>query len=1190
VYLKSLEMIGFKSFADKTLFHFEPGMTCVVGPNGCGKSNIADSIRWVLGEQSAKALRGTKMEDCIFTGTEARKALGMAEVSITFSDCEDALGTEYHEITITRRVFRSGEGQYFLNKTPCRLKDIQRLFMDTGIGTAAYSIMEQGRIDQILSSRPEDRRTVFEEASGITKFKSDRKEAIRKLEYTEANLLRLSDVIREVKRQIGSVQRQAGKARRYKALHEELRSKDIFCSMRRIASMNDGVNSLGEDIEGMSRQMEDARREVEELETGNAVLRKSLVETEHQIGTGLESVVHAQSKLDRTHELIEVDCQRIDEYRSWSERTSREIEQTNRQLEEKRTEIARIVDDLERARAQQAEAGETLRVRTADLEQSRERTEATRLGIQNLRVESVELESLSSKLQNEVIGIEAEARTAVLRRERLAAEKGQLTRVASDFADRESEMEKDLRVLEQSVSEADAAAVTAQALERELSDALREVQASLAELRSLHAAATARMEILGHTDEEDGPIPEAAGLLLSDSNPLDIDRSHILGMLGDRIEVEEGYARAVEAVLGAWLDAVLVSGWEDALEALRKLTEKQQGPVRMLVPSPAEAELSFSAHGPGTDKLRQHVSCSEDISAALSTLLASVFVVDTLDQVPRPVLPDAIYVTRAGHVLRGDGRIAFGADAPAHVSPLKKEMLNDARTSVADIDRRIAVEQGRADAAASAQEGADAALEEARARLAECRTELAQKQGEGQVIGGESREARDRLDTVSWELDSLEDADGTGEEQKRDVQAKALETRERREQILQDIQSRTDELHTVESDHTALQSDVTEHRVRAAEVTQALRHVEALHAAAVARVAELEDTLGGRSEGLHSYAEGIERLTTEIEQSRSRISAMEEAVGTHTDTVASLKKNKQKQGEELEKLEALLSARRTGLEEIREAKSGLNLRLAEETLRRQNQVDRLTAEYHATLEDLEKEPPPEWQDGEPVLDAAETMVAELRTRLEGMGPVNLVAIEEFKELEERHTFLTSQEEDLVNSKQQLMDMIRKINRTTSEMFKTTFDGVNTNFQEMFKTLFNGGTARLVLVDEEDVLESGIEIIARPPGKKLQNVSLLSGGERTLTAVALLFAIYMIKPSPFCLLDELDAPLDESNIGRFVEVLRRFLDQSQFVVVTHNRQTIAAGQCLYGITMPERGISKVVSMKFHEYEKSPASRP
>ena len=1201
MYLKSLDMTGFKSFADRTSFHFEPGMTCVVGPNGCGKSNIADAIRWVLGEQSAKALRGNRMEDCIFDGTDARKALGMAEVSITFSDCENALGTEYHEVTITRRVFRSGEGQYFMNKTPCRLKDIQRLFMDTGIGTTAYSIMEQGRIDQILSSRPEDRRTVFEEASGITKFKSDRKEAIRKLEHTEANLLRLSDVIREVKRQIGSVQRQAGKARRYKALHEELRALDIYCSMRRIASMNDDVGSLEKNIAGMTRRLQEAHQEVDELEKGNGVLRKSLVETEHQIGTGLEAAVHAQSRLDRTRELIETDRQRIEEYRGWSERTSREMEQTNRQLEDKRAEIERIVEDVERARAQHAEAEETLHARNGELEHSRESTEAMRREIQDLRVESVEMESLSSKLQNQLIGMEAEARTAVLRRERLAAEKGQLARVASDFAERETEMAEDLRRREQAVAEASEAAAAAEALLRERSDALREAQASLAELRSLRAATAARLEILDHTDEEEGSVSEAARLLLSETNPLDVNRSRILGLLGERIEVEDGYARALEAVLGAWLDAVLVAGWDDAVEALRRLAEKQPGPVRLLVP-PAEAGDSrgagiLPAAGDGQDaratlgpgSLRQHVSCDDTVAPVLTSLLESVYVVDALDDVPSPVMPDAVYVTRAGHVVRGDGRLAFGADAPGHISPLRREMLSEARHSLADLDRRLAGEQARVDEAAARHGEAAAARDSARSRLDECRTGLAQKQGEGQVIGGEAREARDRLDTVSWELDSLENADGTGEEQKKELQARAIETRERRERILDGIRSRTDELHALEASHSEIQSEVTEHRVRTAELTQALRSVETQHTAAIARVAELEDTLGGRSEGLHSYAEGIQRLTAEIEDSQSRIAEMEEAVREQTDAVTRLKKNKEKQGEELEKLESLLSARRTGLEELREAKSGLDLRLAEEKLRRQNQADRLTSEYHASLEELERVPPPEWKEGEPSLDTAETMVEELRTRLEGMGPVNLVAIEEFKELEERHAFLTSQEQDLVNSKQQLMDMIRKINRTTSEMFRSTFDGVNTNFQEMFKTLFNGGTARLVLVDEEDVLESGIEIIARPPGKKLQNISLLSGGERTLTAVALLFAIYMIKPSPFCLLDELDAPLDESNIGRFVEVLRRFVDQSQFVVVTHNRQTIAAGQSLYGITMPERGISRVVSMKFHEYEKSPAAK-
>ncbi|MCX7591056.1 MAG: AAA family ATPase, partial [Kiritimatiellae bacterium] len=356
MYLKCLEMIGFKSFADATRLDFEPGITCIVGPNGCGKSNISDAIRWVLGEQSAKAIRGTKMEDCIFNGTDTRKPLGMCEVSITFADCEGTLGTEYNEVTVTRRVFRSGEGQYFLNKTPCRLKDIQRLFMDTGIGTSSYSIMEQGRIDQILSARPEDRRAVFEEASGITKFKADKKEAIRKLEYTEANLLRLADVIREVKRQIGSLQRQAAKARRYEELRAELRRFDVFATRLRIRVIETELKGLEARLGELDEAMSRLQREVTELEHGIAALQASLLDTEREIGLAMETGGQAQSRLDHTREIIKLNRKRIEEYGEWSERDSREIAATQEQiarqttvLEELRTSVTKLEEEYSSA-------------------------------------------------------------------------------------------------------------------------------------------------------------------------------------------------------------------------------------------------------------------------------------------------------------------------------------------------------------------------------------------------------------------------------------------------------------------------------------------------------------------------------------------------------------------------------------------------------------------------------------------------------------------------------------------------------------------------------------------------------------------------------------------------------------------------------------------------------------------------
>jgi chromosome segregation protein len=565
-------------------------------------------------------------------------------------------------------------------------------------------------------------------------------------------------------------------------------------------------------------------------------------------------------------------------------------------------------------------------------------------------------------------------------------------------------------------------------------------------------------------------------------------------------------------------------------------------------------------------------------------LLGHVTVVDSLEAVPHPLPEGAVCVTRSGSLIQANGLMEFWQAGPGAASPLaRKHMLSAARDSLDDIETQIATHQ---EAIASLQ-NRDLETEEqvrkARAELEEARRSLAQREGENSLVGDEAATARQQLETVSWELDSLSTEGQEGEEEKRETTRKLQEVREQRERIAADVHAQTDELRNLEARHNELQGEVTEHRIRAAELRQGLVSLEHQQDFLQSRIGELGASKNGRSAGLESYQAGIAQLTDANVKAAAEITSLEEAVRDHSARAASLKRNREKQSAELEKMERELSARRESLEHLRARKAKLDIRETELKGQRQNVLDRVASEYRITVDDIVNEPEPEWDGGQPPsLETIETRAAELRTKLEAMGPVNLVAIEEYQELEERYAFLTAQEQDLVNSKKQLMDMIRKINRTTSEMFRTTSEQVNTNFNQTFKKLFNGGSAKLVLVDEEDVLDSGIEIIARPPGKRLQNVSLLSGGERTMTAVALLFAIYMIKPSPFCLLDELDAALDDSNIGRFVAILKDFLQQSQFVVITHNRQTIAAADSIYGVTMAMKGISDIVSMKFTDY--------
>ena len=1191
MYLKSLELIGFKSFAAKTKLVFEPGLTAIVGPNGCGKSNIADAVRWVIGEQSAKAMRGSAMTDCIFNGTDERRPLGMAEVSLTLVECEDTLGTDYHEVTIARRVFRSGEGQYFINKAPCRLKDIQRLFMDTGIGTTSYSLMEQGRIDRVLSSRPEDRRTIFEEASGITKYKADKKEAIRKLDHTEANLLRLADVIREVKRQIGSLQRQAGKARRYKAFREELRKLDILTTRERLKEADKQIQDLEKEIAALNGKTHAAHREIQELEEGNTAGHDKLNATEREIAAAVEAGLHAQNDLERIQDLVQVNTQRVEEYREWSERDTREINETRRQLDNARAQLADLATKRESATNEQKKAEADLHRCNENYERHKEQIDGATARIQQLRDDILKLDSLGSRLQNQLVEIESNDRAGIIKRERLAAEKTQLGEILSGFEKRWADMQRELESLQAGAASAEA---DMQRIESELAQktqATRELQQETGELRTRAATRRAQIDLLDSEDEASNDFPGGARALLDADNPLGVACDTVLGSLAGAIEVEPDYTTAVEAVLRPWLDAVLVGSSEVARDLMRRLEERREGPARLLpLDASGEETPAPPAGTPGTS-LAEHVRAPDDVRPLLHSLLRGVRVVESCSDFPSPLPAGSVYVTPTGVIARAAGAWEFWMTDPVAGNPLsRKHALAEARSALEATEIRVHETAGAIAALQSESEALEQGLREARAGANGKRRALAQKEGECQVVDKETTEARQRLETVSWELEDLLTRGQSSDDERREIARQREDIRLQRERTGSEIETQTSELHGLESRQRELTSEVTEYRVSFSSLSQRAEYLGSQHEGMAIRVGELEGAVRGRTEGIQSYQANIERLMSETAKAESRVAGLQETVTINRVKADGLRKKREEQAGALREQERFLGQRREALEELRGAKSTLDVRCAECRLQRQNQMERVTSEYNITPDEILHDFDIEWEDDLPAREQCETRVAELRTKLEAMGPVNLVAIEEYKELEERYAFLTGQENDLVKSKQQLMDMIRKINRTTSEMFRTTFDQVNGNFQDMFRRLFDGGKAQLVLVNEEDVLECGIEIIARPPGKRLQNISLLSGGERTLTAVALLFAIYMIKPSPFCLLDEMDAPLDDSNIGRFIDVLKSFLQQSQFVIITHNQHTISAADILYGVTMPDKGISKIVSMKFQEEDRALPREP
>lgn len=1185
MYLKSLELIGFKSFAERTRLEFEPGMTAIVGPNGCGKSNISDSVRWVLGEQSAKALRGAKMEDCIFNGAETHKPLGMAEVSITLADCEQALGTEFHEVTVTRRVFRTGEGEYFINKTPCRLKDIQRLFMDTGIGTNSYSLMEQGRIDQILSSRPEDRREVFEEASGITKFKADKKEAIRKLDHTEANLVRLADIVREVRRQIISLQRQAGKAKRYKSLQEQLRCLDIYATRERLSALNQDLFSLESRLSSVSEQEEAVRADVDQTEQEAAQTRAELNAFEKQISDAMEAAVQAKNELDRAHELIQINQDRIGELKDLSERDSRDCEEARSRLDQHRISLEELLVQLREVIAARDLAERELRSQNEQLVQLDAELEQARKNLHDLGAESVDLESRFAKLQNEIYTLDAQERTSTIRKERLVAEQAELQRCVETYEVRQSEMERKLQTLRNEV-EMVARRIKDLTIQRgNKAQAISELQNGKSDLQARIAARKAQIELLGSNDAKTEGFPGGARALLDSTSGIKLNRSIVLGSLAEQIQTEPLYRTAVEAALRAWLDAVVVSDDAFALEILLVLQACARGSARIVaLQCKAPAPDTF-IEGPGS-RLIDHMQCSAEIQPLIERLLHNVRVVDELNEIPLPLKPEAIYVTRTGAVVHGDGSFELWMPEAGEVNPIARQhTLDEWNQELAALEKQRDELDRNLTILLSDEQTFHESIEQARAQIEESQRKLAQCEGENHIISQEAAQARDRAETVRWELGVLEGQQASGGDRRSSIHQEMEQIRTRQADVRSAVNLKTGALHAIEQSRVERAAEVTERRVRFAERRQEVEHLATRKEPLEARIKEIESLIANRSDGISSYQSRIRELQISVQTTEAKLQPLQDEVTRLGEQLDTARRRRSEKATALAGCDAILHEKRAVMDDIRTRKSQVDVELAEQRIRRQNLVDRISADYRITTEQMAAEPEPAWENGQKLdRDALETAIAEIRAKIEAMGPVNLVAIEEHRELEERFTFLTQQQDDLIKAKAHLMELIRKINKTTTEMFFQTFQQVNSNFQEMFKRLFGGGSAKLVLVNEEDVLESGIEIIARPPGKKLQTVSLLSGGERTMTAVALLFSLYMVKPSPFCLLDELDAALDEANIGRFIKVVQSFLENSQFVVITHNRQTISAAEVLYGVTMEQNGVSKIVSVKFSHHEK------
>lgn len=1178
MHLQSLELFGFKSFADKTVFNFHEGVTAIVGPNGCGKSNVLDAVKWALGEQSAKSLRGDEMADVIFNGADTRKPVGFAEVSLTFTDCGEELGIEWHDVRVTRRVYRDGNSEYLLNKTPCRLRDIQSLFADTGIARTAYSMMEQGRIDMILSSRPEDRRAVFEEAAGITKYKTQKREALRKLEATEANLLRVGDVIKEVKRQIGSLQRQAGKARRYQALHTDLRVLETHHACTQLASLERDLAASREEIERLVDREKTTRAKIETTENALAEERGALEKIDTEIADSRAEVQRLDSEIAAHRNRIEFNLQRAQELAELIERARRDIAEA----ENKRSQQAA---QIEQTNSSIAEIEQHLKEKEAEL------TELSALAgeIHKDRGDRVtrlqELQLAVSKSENRISALEEELTGTKARRELTHAQIEQLLKEIELLAKARDEIVGQIAL---SLTATRTQPIDVETSLREKEKLLAQAEEDLATLHRTLAEKRSRLDVLRQLNEEGEGLAEGSQALLKGVDGPEKFRDAIAGSLVAQLDVHPKFIQAIEAALGRNLHAIVLKDPKVASEIIAHLKEKKLGYAALLIPkliatAPQSAQqvLPSDALARATDT----VKAPKSLEALVARLLGDVVIFSELEQALecKKQEPALAMATLAGEYISREGIVFTGS------SEVRAASLLERKAQITDLAKEEAALAKERDSVSARRDEAKTALETAsrlQRELSEAGHKIDTLQSEKTALERQIAAADERIAHVERDLQS-----GGDQLANQKTELAAFETAQKKTVLREEeLTERTNEL-----------------RLGVATDRQRHENLIAQREPMSARDAELAELITVRKADIAMYER---KLATQAEESRES----ETLIKTQTAQRDEAQANSARiAGQRATRL-AAISDRESELRRVRDSLGELQDRRAQRQVREsqfQMKVDNLLAHisrnyqidlrgftsdeaaFQKTLraqvkrnEKLEGEAsfdqlrtgsatprPPEF--GAPDV---EKFIADLRTQLDNMGPVNLEAVHEYDELEERYKFLEAQNADLTNSQRELLDVIARINSTTRKLFAETFEQVRANFREMFGELFRGGRADLSLLDENDPLNCGIEITAKPPGKQLQSVSLLSGGERAMTAVALLFAIYMVRPSPFCILDEVDAPLDENNINCFIRVLDRFVQQSQFIIITHNKRTIAKADILYGVTMEERGVSKLVGVK------------
>ena len=1182
MYLKRLELQGFKSFADKTVLELMPGITTVIGPNGSGKSNISDAIRWVLGEQSMKSLRGTKSLDIIFAGTQNRKSLGFAEASLVFDNSDGALPIEYTEVTVTRKIYRSGETGYFINKVPCRLKDVLELFMDTGIGKDGYSIIGQGKIDEILSNKSEDRRHIFEEAAGIVKFRTRKEESEKKLEHTKLNLLRINDILSEIEGNLEPLQMQSDKAKKYLNLREELKSIEIGLFVYNIEKYKKDLEEVVHAIEVMQNQNNEEEQKLEKIKLLKEELQNSInsitEEIENMSNLGFES----QKQIEQLNSDINVSKTRIANNNENSGRYLKEIEEQQEHIKELKEEI------------EQKEA------KKDNLKQNKEKFE------KELNEKQAELDELTKKLSSKELEIEGYKKTVdenVDRKYELQSEINTQNINYQNFEKRQAQIKQEMQ---STISELDSTRLNKEDIVKEFNEIenkrnkakkslddiakqrqeanqkIKRFESDINALSSEMRIKDSRRKFLVETEKEkEGYIRSVKSLLQDCENIKDLGKG-MHGVLANVIDVPDDLQTAIEMCLGASLQNIVTETETDAKRLVEHLRKNNLGRASFLPISSVKGKKLDKVKGSNQGVVgvaSDLVKYDKKYEQIILNLLGRTVIVDNMDTAINVAKQNGYtfrIVTKEGDLINPSGAITGGSVSKKTVNILGRgKEIEKLEKEVAELKEKISKLEKEKEEFEESIEGILELSENLEKELQEIEITYATEKQKVVSIDENVEKLEKRLARLREEEKSLEQQKEEAVSKKGEIQVEINKINEQNEELSKVINEYAELNKDDQKYIDDLNFDITNLKISVSSFDESETSIQEIQERINQELENARISIENKNTQIEQIKKDNEALENSIKEILEKIEEIKQNVQNSSSKIEELKQKRVEQNELLAKQENELTDKFKIIEDLKGQLVKLDVKKTKLDDDINGIYNKMWEEYELTPNNVGDYPRPE------NVQLTQRRVNVLRTEIKELGSVNIDSIEEYKNLKDRYDFMSEQRLDLENTMSKLRNVISDMTQIMKDQFREKFKIINKNFGEVFAELFNGGKAELTLEDEDNILECGIEINAQPPGKKLQNMMLLSGGEKAFTAIALLFAILKINPAPFCVLDEIEAALDDVNVFRYADYLKKFTQNTQFLVITHRKGTMEAADTVYGVTMEESGISKLLSMKLNK---------